>query len=81
MFPVPFELFEDDLVHAGSGLDESGYENGKAAPSSMLLAAPKNRFGGYSAVESTPPDRIRLNVGVARCCGRQCQPGDRVGRW
>ena len=35
-------------------------------PSSMLRAAPKNFFGGYSAVESTPPDMIRPDVGAAR---------------
>ena len=35
-------------------------------PSSMLRAAPKNRFGGYSAVESTPPDRILPEAGAAR---------------
>ena len=35
-------------------------------PSSMLRAAPKNRFGGYSAVESTPPDRMRPDAGAAR---------------
>ena len=28
-------------------------------PSSMLRAAPKNFFGGYSAPESMPPDMIR----------------------
>ena len=27
-------------------------------PSSMLRAAPKNRFGLWSAFESTPPERI-----------------------
>jgi hypothetical protein len=31
----------------------------------MLRAAPKNRFGGYSALESTPPDRIRPDAGAA----------------
>ncbi len=35
-------------------------------PSSMLRAAPKKRFGGYRAVESTPPERIRPDAGVAR---------------
>ncbi len=35
-------------------------------PSSMLRAAPKNRFGGYSAVESTPPDRMRPDAGADR---------------
>src|SRR5215213_1578921 len=35
-------------------------------PFSMLRAAPKNRFGGYSALESTPPDRIRPLAGAAR---------------
>ena len=35
-------------------------------PSSMLRAAPKNRLGGYSAVESIPPDRILPDAGAAR---------------
>ena len=35
-------------------------------PSSMFRAAPKNFFGGYSAVESTPPDMIRPDAGAAR---------------
>ena len=39
-------------------------------PSSMLRAAPKNFFGGYSAVESTPPDMIRPDVGAARLYAR-----------
>jgi hypothetical protein len=34
-------------------------------PSSMLRAAPKNRFGGYNAEESTPPERIRPLAGAA----------------
>src|SRR6266536_801568 len=33
---------------------------------SMFRAAPKNRLGGYNAVESTPPDRIRPLAGAAR---------------
>ena len=39
-------------------------------PSSMLRAAPKNRFGGYSAVESTPPDMMRPDAGAARLYAR-----------
>src|SRR4051794_41956608 len=35
-------------------------------PFSMLRAAPRNRFGGHSAVESTPPDRMRPEAGGAR---------------
>jgi hypothetical protein len=35
-------------------------------PSSMLRAAPKNFFGGYSAALSTPPERIRPLAGAAR---------------
>jgi hypothetical protein len=35
-------------------------------PFSMLRAAPKNRFGGYRAAESTPPDRMRPEAGAAR---------------
>src|SRR5690606_34215656 len=38
--------------------------------SSMLRAAPKNRFGGYRAWESTPPERIRPEAGVARLWAR-----------
>ena len=34
-------------------------------PNSMLRAAPRNRLGGYSAVESTPPDRMRPDAGDA----------------
>lgn len=34
-------------------------------PSSMLRAAPRKRLGGYNAVESTPPDRIRPDAGDA----------------
>ena len=34
-------------------------------PFSMLRAAPRNRFGGYNAVESIPPDRIRPEAGEA----------------
>src|SRR5690606_36110662 len=33
-------------------------------PFSMLRAAPRNRFGGYSAVVSTPPDRIHPDAGA-----------------
>ena len=33
-------------------------------PSSMLRAAPKNFLGGYSAVESTPPERMRPDAGA-----------------
>ena len=32
-------------------------------PSSMFRAAPKKRFGGYRALESTPPERIRPDAG------------------
>ncbi len=39
-------------------------------PSSRLRAAPKKRFGGYNAVESTPPDMIRPLAGVARLYDR-----------
>ena len=35
-------------------------------PPSMFRAAPKNFFGGYKAVESTPPDRMRPDAGCAR---------------
>src|SRR5699024_1663129 len=35
-------------------------------PPSMLRAAPKKRFGGYRAVESTPPDMMRPLAGAAR---------------
>ena len=35
-------------------------------PSSILRAAPKNFFGGYSAPESTPPDMMRPVAGCAR---------------
>ena len=35
-------------------------------PFSMLRAAPKNFFGGYSAEESTPPERMRPEAGAAR---------------
>ena len=33
-------------------------------PFSMLRAAPKNRFGGYSAEASTPPESMRPDVGA-----------------
>jgi hypothetical protein len=33
-------------------------------PSSMFLAAPKNRFGFCSALESRPPDRIFPDAGI-----------------
>ena len=46
-------------------------------PFSMLRAAPKNRFGGYSAVESTPPDRIRPLAGRRQVVGA-AEAGDRV---
>ena len=36
----------------------------------MLRAAPKNFFGGYSAAESTPPDRIRPLAGAAMLYAR-----------
>jgi hypothetical protein len=39
-------------------------------PSSMFRAAPKNRRGGYSAVESIPPDRILPEAGAARLYAR-----------
>ncbi len=35
-------------------------------PSSMLRAAPKNFFGGYSAPASMPPDMMRPVAGAAR---------------
>ena len=36
----------------------------------MFRAAPKNRLGGYRAVESTPPDRILPDAGAARLYAR-----------
>ena len=39
-------------------------------PNSMLRAAPKNLFGGNSAVESTPPDSMRPLAGVLRLYAR-----------
>ena len=39
-------------------------------PSSMLRAAPRNFFGGYSAVESTPPERMRPEAGWPRLYAR-----------
>ena len=38
-------------------------------PSSMFRAAPKNFFGGYSAVESTPPERMRPDAGADEVVG------------
>jgi hypothetical protein len=35
-------------------------------PFSMLRAAPRKRFGGYSAAESTPPVRMRPEAGAPR---------------
>ena len=46
-------------------------------PSSMLRAAPKNRFGRCSALESTPPDRILPDGGTDRVVGAR-EAGDRV---
>ena len=46
-------------------------------PFSMLRAAPRNRFGGYSAVESIPPDRIRPRRRRGQVVG-PAEPGDRV---
>ena len=46
-------------------------------PSSMLRAAPKNFFGGYSAAESTPPERMRPLAGADEVVGAT-QLGDRV---
>ena len=46
-------------------------------PSSMLRAAPKNRFGCCSALLSTPPERILPDGGHDRVVGAR-QPGDRV---
>ena len=40
----------------------------KLPPPSIFLAAPKNCFGGVSAVESTPPERILPLAGVAKLC-------------
>jgi hypothetical protein len=73
-------LGQQELLLAGArGLDVDGREDpllGSPAiepelpvPRSLELLAlypPKNRFGGYSAVESTPPERIRPDAGVAR---------------
>ncbi|CAB4783267.1 unannotated protein [freshwater metagenome] len=39
-------------------------------PSSILRAAPKNFFGGYSAAESTPPERILPDAGAAMLYAR-----------
>src|SRR5450830_363075 len=39
-------------------------------PSSMLRAAPKNFLGGYRAVLSTPPERMRPLAGVLRLKAR-----------
>ena len=39
-------------------------------PFSMFRAAPKNFFGGYRAAESTPPERIRPEAGIARLYAR-----------
>ena len=45
-------------------------------PFSMLRAAPRKRLGGYSAVESTPPDRMRPEAGCARLYARARQDDD-----
>gem|GEM_PF-3823930 len=39
-------------------------------PFSMLRAAPKNFLGGYSAAESTPPERMRPDAGAERLYAR-----------
>ena len=46
-------------------------------PFSMLRAAPKNFLGGYSAAESTPPERIRPDGGVGQVV-RATEAGDAV---
>ena len=51
-----FELFKDHVVHAAAGIDQGGGDDGQLPPSSMLRAAPKNRFGRCRALESTPPE-------------------------
>jgi len=42
------ELFEDDFVHAGAGIDEAVAMMVSEPPSSMLRAAPKKRLGAAS---------------------------------
>jgi hypothetical protein len=66
MFPVPLNsskmtssIFEPVSISAVAMIVSE-------PPSSMLRAAPKNRFGGYSAAESIPPDRTRPEAGAAR---------------
>src|SRR5206468_8319200 len=44
-------------------------------PFSMLRAAPRKRFGGYSAVESTPPDRMRPERSEERRVGKEGREG------
>ena len=65
MFPVPLNsskitssIFEPVSTSAVARIVSE-------PPFSTLRAAPKNFFGGYSAAESTPPDKIRPDAGAA----------------
>jgi len=49
------ELFEDDFIHPAAGIDQRRRDNRQRPASSILRAAPKNRFGRCSAFASTPP--------------------------
>src|SRR5699024_8871283 len=66
MFPVPLNsskitssIFEPVSTSAEARMVSD-------PPCSMLRAAPKNFFGGYSAEASTPPESIRPEVGPER---------------
>ena len=77
MFPVPLNsskitssIFEPVSTSAVARIVSE-------PPCSMFRAAPKNRFGGYRALESTPPERIRPLAGRRQVVGA-AQAGDRV---
>ena len=59
------ELLEDDLVHPEPVSTRAVARIVSEPPSSMLRAAPKNRFGRVQGLESTPPDMVRPLAGAA----------------
>jgi len=64
-----FELFEDDFIHARTGINSAVARMVSEPPSSMLRAAPK-KLGFVQRVGiDTAGEKFYLSV-VARCCKR-----------
>ena len=66
MLPVPLNSSKITSSMRRAGVDQGGGEDRqRLPPSSMLRAAPKNRFGLCRALASTPPERILPECGTS----------------